>query len=193
MTEVPTDPEQFFERYVPDRYRAVGPWQGLTSPGSMVFRVDQQSFSYRIVQGRLETGRDVPSDTIVQVTIPAADFEPIVVAAARAHELEGSNVEQQLLAFRALLVDAERVAMVRATAGTIGLLVAGPSERHRAYLTAGTNQPNLALPECGIECALSDFLDMQTGKLHPLQLAFAGRIKITGNAQIAMALSGVLA
>jgi putative sterol carrier protein len=40
---------------------------------------------------------------------------------------------------------------------------------------------------------MSDFMDMQTGKQNPMQLAMAGRIRIIGNAQIPMALSGVFA
>jgi len=38
---------------------------------------------------------------------------------------------------------------------------------------------------------MGDFMDMQTGKLNPMQLALSGRIRILGNAQIPMALSGV--
>ncbi|HMJ14953.1 MAG TPA: SCP2 sterol-binding domain-containing protein, partial [Polyangiaceae bacterium] len=58
-------------------------------------------------------------------------------------------------------------------------------------LTPGSAAPNLDAPECRIECLMGDFMDMQTGKLNPMQLALSGRIRILGNAQIPMALSGV--
>ncbi len=40
---------------------------------------------------------------------------------------------------------------------------------------------------------MNDFIDMQTGKQNPMQLAMGGKMKIVGNAQIPMALSGVFA
>jgi putative sterol carrier protein len=40
---------------------------------------------------------------------------------------------------------------------------------------------------------MSDFIDMQTGKRNPVELAMAGKVRIIGNAQIPLALSSVFA
>jgi len=45
--------------------------------------------------------------------------------------------------------------------------------------------------ECTIECKMADLLDAEEKRQTPMQLFVGGKLKITGNVQIAMALAGV--
>lgn len=192
MSEIPSNPQTFFTQYVPERLRGLASHlAGRSSPGSMLFRVGDEEFGYRLTDGQLVLTRSMDDDVLVQVTIQPEVFEPVIVRAARAHE-SIQNPEQQLLALRALFVDPERAAMIRQVSGTAALVITEAERRHVVLLTPGAAKPNAESPECTLECSMADFMDMQTGKQHPLQLAFAGKIRMLGNAQIAMVLSGVL-
>jgi putative sterol carrier protein len=143
------------------------------------------------VNGELEISAGMSDDVVLQVTVPERDFKAVVVRGAELQEKEPASAQQQLLAFKVLTIDAERAAMVRSVRGSMAFVISESGTPHRLLLTPGSAAPNLDAPECRIECQMSDFMDMQTGKLNPMQLALSGRIRILGNAQIPMALSGV--
>jgi putative sterol carrier protein len=91
--------------------------------------------------------------------------------------------------FRALLVDAERAALIRAIQGSLALELTG-ERSHRLQLTPG-NRTAQAAAECTVRCALTDFWAMQRGAANPFELMMNGKVQISGDAQIAMALSSL--
>ena len=192
MNVVPETPHDFFTKYVPERFNTVKTGvAGKSSLGSLTFRVGQREWSLRLVSGELELSEGMADDVVLQVTVPERDFKAVVVRGAELQEKEPPSAEQQLLAFKVLTIDAERVAMVRSVRGSLAFVISDAGTPHRLVLTPGSAAPNIDAPECRIECQMNDFMDMQTGKLNPMQLALSGRIRILGNAQIPMALSGV--
>ncbi len=192
MNVVPETPHDFFTKYVPERFKTVKAGvAGKSSLGSLTFRVGQQEWSMRLVSGELEVSEGMADDVVLQVTVPDRDFKAVVVRGAELQEKEPASAQQQLLAFKVLTIDAERAAMVRSVRGSMAFVISEAGTAHRLVLTPGSAAPNLDAPECRIECQMGDFMDMQTGKLNPMQLALSGRIRILGNAQIPMALSGV--
>lgn len=195
MSDVPETPEAFFTRYIPQRFELVkAALAGKTSVGSMTFRVEGAGeWSLRLADGELRVSEGMADDVILQVTIPADDFKPVLVRGAELQEGEPARPDQQILAFRVLTVDAERVKLVKSVQGNVAFVVRDGERSHKIVVTPGTAKPNLEKPDCRLECLMSDFMDMQTGKQNPMQLAMAGKIRITGNAQIPMALSGVFA
>ena len=82
---------------------------------------------------------------------------------------------------------------MKAIPGSLAFVVKDGEQTRTIVITPGASPPNLAAPECRIECAMADFQDMQAGKQLPLQLMMSGKMKMVGNAQIPMALSTVLA
>lgn len=192
MSSVPETPGDFFVKYVPQRFEAVkASIAGKTSAGCLTFRVGGDAWSLRVKQGELEITSGAAEDVILQITIPPEDFKAIVVRGAELQERETLVPEQQLLAFKALTIDAERIALVRNVRGSMAFLITDTGVAHKLVITPGNAAPNVDQPECRLDCLMSDFMDMQTGKLNPMQLAMSGRIRISGNAQIPMALSGV--
>jgi putative sterol carrier protein len=193
MTDVPESPKEFFTQYIPSRFGALkAGLAGKSSNGSMVFRVsDVGEWSLTLAQGELVVTEGMKDDVIIQVTVSSEDFEPIFVQGALMQGDAEIKPEQQVMAFKALTVDEERVKLVKNIAGTVAFVVDAGGKSHKLSITPGSGAPKLDAPDCRLECKLNDFMDMQTGKQNPMQLAMSGKIKIVGNAQIPMALSGV--
>ncbi len=195
MSDVPETPERFFTEYLPTRFAHVkASLAGKSSCGSMTFRVSGGGeWSLRLENGDLFIEPGTREDVIVQVTIGPEDFVPVFVQGARLQEQEAPRPEAQIMAFRALTIDDERAKLVRGVQGTVAFVVTDGEHKRTLAITPGKGVPNLDAPDCKLECQMSDFLDMQTGKQQPVQLAMSGKIRIVGNAQIPMALSSVFA
>jgi hypothetical protein len=193
MSDVPETPKEFFTQYIPSRFEVFkAGLEGKTSTGSMVFRVvGVGEWSLRLNAGTLEISDGMSDDTIIQVSVSSDDFGPIFVHAAVLQEGQTVKPEQQVMAFKALTIDAERAKLVRGIAGTVAFVIEADGKTHKLGITPGTGEPKLDQPDCRLECKMNDFVDMQTGKQNPMQLAMSGKIRIVGNAQIPMALSGV--
>lgn len=190
MIPVPTSPQAFFGSYVPATFARIGEALGnVSSPGAVVFHVGDQSFALRLVAGTLVSEPTVPEDTLVQLSLGPDDFEPILVRGAEQIESAATSSERQLAVFRALLLDAERAGMIRDVRGSLAVELVG-ERPHRLILTPGNRTPAESA-ECTVRCALADFLAMQRGESNPFELMMSGKIQITGDAQLVMALSSL--
>jgi len=192
---VPESPAEFFTQYIPQQFEAMkAGLAGKSSSGCMTFRVlDGGEWSLRLKDGELSVTQNMDDDVIIQITVSQQDFDPIFVQGAIQQEGEPIKPEAQVMAFKALTIDSERAKLVRDVVGSVAFVVADGDDFHKLIITPGTATPKLEDADCRLECTMNDFMDMQTGKQQPLQLAMSGRIRIVGNAQIPMALSGVFA
>src|SRR6478609_10551733 len=189
---IPALPEPFFTSYIPQRFSAVPGFERVSSRGSVAFAVPEiGTWSFRLQEGKLSCEPGLASDCIVRITIPEASFEPIVVRGTERMAGLALSPDKQMLAFRALSLDAERVAQIRAVTGSVSFAVLDGTSNHRVYVTPGSAEPNLAQPECDISCESEAFWGLQTGTQNPFELLMSGKIKITGQAQIPMALSSL--
>ncbi len=195
MSDVPEGPEAFFTDYLPRRFEPVKAMvAGKSSVGCMTFRVSGVGeWSLRLTNGELSVAPGMADDVIVQVTITQGDFGPILVQGAREHETLAPDPKKQIMAFKALSLDASQADLVRSVKGTVAFVVKDGDRAHQLAITPGDAVPSVEAPDCKLECLMSDFMDMQAGKVVPVQLAMSGKIKIIGNAQIPMALSAVFA
>ena len=195
MSEVPEDPKSFFTQYLPERFERVkGSVPTKDSIGCMTFRVPGSGeWSLRLSGGELVIADGMDDDVIVQVTISEDDFVPVLVQGAREHESLTPDPNKQVMAFKALGLDASQADMVRAVKGSVAFVVTDDDKKHQITITPGSAEPNIGSPDCTLETKMSDFLDLQAGKAQPVQMAMSGQIKIVGNAQIPMALSAVFA
>ncbi len=192
MTEVPSSPEAFFGSYIPARFAEFSGPSQATSAGSVLFSVPGAgSWAYRLAGGKLAVEAGVPADAIVCITVPEASFAPIVLAGAERLTGEALSPERQLLAFRALTLDAERASLIRGVVGSVAFAVIDGAHTHRVFVTPGAKQPNLAAPECEVSCEADAFWALQSGTLNPFELLMSGKLTIKGDAQIPMALSSL--
>ena len=191
MSDVPSAPEPFFTDFVPARFAALGGLQQGSSPGSVVFAVPGSGmWAFRLNRGQLLVETGLASDAVVRITIPEQSFGPIVVAGAERVTAE-APIERQLLAFRALSLDAERAQAIRDISGSVAFAVLDGAVTHRVYVTPGLAEPNLSAPECEVSCDAASFWGLQSGLNNPIELLMSGKLRIAGDAQIPMALSAL--
>jgi alkyl sulfatase BDS1-like metallo-beta-lactamase superfamily hydrolase len=193
---VPKLPRQFFQDYLPTRFAAAASAAGVdpSSAGSVTFRLlDQgEEYSLRLDHGRLLCSTGMAEDTLLQVTLTVTDFERLFVGAAERAAGRPLDPERHLIALRALGIDSERAALVRQATGSVALELREGEHLYRVVLTPGSAQPQLEQPACRITLDYQDWLDIEDGKVVPLQLLLAGKLLIQGNAQPLMALVATL-
>ena len=189
---IPSSPEAYFSQYIPERFSGLPGFEQVSSLGSVLFAVPEVgSWSFRLRAGQLLCELGLASDPVVRVTIPEASFEPIVLRGTERMAGLQLSPEKQMLAFRALTLDAERVAQIRSVVGSVSFAVLDGNSSHRVYVTPGSAEPNLASPECEISCESEAFWGLQSGTQNPIELLMSGKIKIAGQAQIPMQLSSL--
>lgn len=193
MPTVPSNPDEFFNTWLPHSLAPLaGQLPSPNSPGAVVFHVGERPpLAVRLKESALETTSGMPADAIVQVSLSEADFEPILVRGAE-RMTASADPGQTLAVLRALTLDRERVTLIREVTGSVAFVLAVDGGEHRVTLTPGVAPPNVAAPECTVRCALDDFLAMQRGDANPFELMMNGKIQISGDAQIPMALSSLL-
>jgi hypothetical protein len=192
MSEVPSSPEAFFSQYIPARFASLTGFEAVSSPGSIVFAVPGAgAWAFRMRAGRLLQEPGDVTDAVVRITVPEESFEPIVVRGTERLAALDLSLERQMIAFRALTLDAERAAMIRSVAGSVSFAVLDGASTHRVYVTPGGGEPNVARPECEVSCEADAFWGLQTGTTNPLELLMSGKLRISGDAQIPMALSSL--
>jgi hypothetical protein len=192
MSDIPRSPARFFGEYVPAHFAALGSaLRERVSPGSIAFEVGDEAWSLRLEAGAVAVEQGVAPDTLLRLTLAASDFEPVIVAGAERLD-EKAGLERQLVAGRALALDEERARMLRETGGSVLLRLAGDSSTHRVLVSIGGTTPKADAPDCEIDCSLSDLWAIQSGSANPFQLLLDGKIRIQGNAGLALAVGAAL-
>ncbi len=192
MSRVPSAPEAFFTEYLPERVaRLTAAVAGKHSPGSVVFDVlGAGRWSLALKDGLLEVNTSQPADQLLTIALRVEDFEPVIVAGA---EKVGEELppERQLIAARMLTLDSERAKLVRSVQGSMGVALTDAGITRRLLLAPGTVAIDLDRPTCEVACSIEDFWGLQSGVSNAFELLMNGRLRLAGDPQIAMALSGV--
>jgi putative sterol carrier protein len=108
--------------------------------------------------------------------------------AERAQAEAGPQAE--LLALKALTLDADRLRLLKEASGVLRIKATTPEREYALTITVGAASGE---PGCEIACTLEDLWALQSGKTNPIELLMAGKIRITGDAQLALSLSAALA
>lgn len=187
MASVPRTPSEFFIDFVPSAFSAPA---GATSTFAVSFEVTGAGvFSLRLRDGKLQVERGLASDVLLRVSLTPPAFEGIVIPMAE-RAVSTPAAEPELMAVKALTLDADRERLLRQSRGTMVLSAASGDVEHRVSVSAGDTTG--AAPECEVSCSLEDLWALQSGKANPIELLMNGKIRITGDAQLALSLSAVL-
>lgn len=191
---VPSSPDAFFTNYVPERVAKLSATlRGRSSPGSVLFDVaGAGSWSLALKDGALVVKSGAEPDRLLTLAIRAEDFEPIIVKSAE-RVPEDLPPERQMIAARILTLDAERAKLVSGVTGSLGLALKDGDLVRRLLIAPPKVAVDIEHPNCEVSCSLADFWAMQGGAGNPFELLMDGRLTLSGDIQIAMALSGVFA
>jgi len=187
MASVPRTPSEFFLEFAPS---AFSPPSGASSSFAVSFEVVGAGvFSLRLRAGRLEAEEGAASDVLLRVSIDPPAFDGIVIPMAE-RAVSTPAAEPELMALKALTPDADRERLLRESRGTMVLVATSGTTEYRMRVSAG--DVSQAAPECEVACSLEDLWALQSGQANPIELLMNGKIRITGDLQLALSLSAVL-
>jgi hypothetical protein len=179
----------------------VGARRGRRDPsgaGVAVRVVDVGEWTLRLFERELRVTPSVAEDVALQLSLRAADFRPLVIEPVRrALEAPGaSQASERQLAARGLWTrlgrfDEETVDLLRRQEGRILVRVNDAGTSRNIALTPGLQQYSLDAAECCIDLELEALYSVQEKRKSPLDLFYEGEIRITGDAQIALAMAGL--
>jgi hypothetical protein len=169
-----------------------------------------------IVDRRLVVDAGISPDVALQVSLENRDFEALVLtpvrravelaadrpstgspalgsSAASGNATSGAPAANTTASLWSRLGrwDEETVELLRRQTGGILLRVDDAGISRRIALTPGVEPYSLESAECIIDCSLADLARVQTRRANPLDLFYAGQIRISGDAQIALAMAGL--
>jgi hypothetical protein len=181
-------PSEFFETYLPGWFGTAVTSQ-VTSPGSLLFHVGDESYALRLEAGKLEVTRGPATDAILQVSFSPADFTELI---RQAEPLFVSGASDRLLALRSLSLDAERAKTIRNVDGSVAFEITEDDVVRTLLLSPGAAVAGGSPPACTVKIASADFWALSRGERNPFELLMDGKIRIQGRMEVAMALSSVL-
>ena len=167
----------------------VGVGLRVVGAGEWTLRILATDSAPRLV---VETG--IASDVALQASLAERDFVPLVVAPLRralAAAAGAANAPGPGLWTRLGRWDEETVDLLRRQTGGILLRIRDGELKRCVALTPSTQPFSLESAPCMIDCALSDLEQLQAQRGNPLDLFYAGQIRISGDAQIALAMAGL--
>jgi hypothetical protein len=157
--------------------------------------VEVGEWTLSVVAARLQVQVGVAPDVALQVSVHARDFGKLVVTPLRAAVQHGSMLTRARApsGFWSRLGrwDEETVELLRRQTGRILVRVDDAGASRRVALTPGAQPYSLDEAECNIDCRLVDLAELQAKRASPLDLFYSGQIRITGDAQIALAMAGL--
>ena len=151
-------------------------------------------WTLRIVGEQLLVSAQIQPDVALQVSLAAHDFGPLVVAPLRralAQRSGEASAAPAGLWTRLGRWDEETVDLLRRQNAGILLRIQDGELKRCVALTPGIHPYSLEAAECTIDCALADLEQLQAKQGNPLDLFYAGQIRISGDAQIALAMAGL--
>jgi hypothetical protein len=209
---VPETPERFLVEFLPavvadlgasppsaraGRSSAGAPTRAPSESAGVAVRVvDVGQWTLRLSEHALRVAAGVADDVALQVSLRGADFTPLVVEPVRralaslrddgARQLWARRMWTRLGRF-----DQETADLLRRQTGRILLRVDDAGTPRHVALTPGLVPYSLDTAECSIDCDLGALYSLQEQGKSPLDLFGAGEIRISGDAQIALAMAGL--
>jgi hypothetical protein len=172
--------------------------RGPSSAGIAVRVTDVGEWTLRLSERALHASPGVAADVALQLSLRGADFTPLVIEPVRrALETSGGagaaarQVWARGLWTRLGRFDEETADLLRRQPGRILVRVDHAGTSRNIALTPGLQEYSLDRAECYIDCELEALYSVQEKRKNPLDLFYEGAIRITGDAQIALAMAGL--
>jgi len=154
-------------------------------------------WTLRFVGDQLSSEPGIAPDVALQVSLAERDFGVLVVAplrralAQRAGSGGDASAASTSLWSRLGRWDEETVDLLRRQTSGILLRLQDGELKRCVALTPSLQPYSLEVAGCTVDCALADLEQLQEKRGNPLDLFYAGQIRISGDAQIALAMAGL--
>ncbi len=184
LSHDPVDSREFFNRVLPELFSDPQLLAGRTSRLSVCFCVGEAAYSLRIKDGRLLVNPRRDPEALVSLTLTEADF-PTLFSGITA-ELRDQRAG---LALQVLLAEEAALTELRELQGGVEFAIKDGATVRRLLLSLGQAEPDWSQAECVITTELQDFLLLQKGEAHPIELMMQGKLQITGDPSLLMLLA----
>jgi hypothetical protein len=205
---VPERPDEFFTDFLPRQFaefaaaadaapgRAPGAPPGAPAEARVLVRVAGAGEWSIGITARALSVRPGPDEAVaLQLSLRDRDFVRLVVEPAQrglARRLEQPDLPQRAgLWSRLSRWDRETTDLLRQQPAGLLVRIEDQGTVRPVAVTPGTQPYSLDAAACIIECRLSDLVEIESGKTNPIDVFYSGRLRITGDAQIALALAGL--
>lgn len=175
---------EFFTRVLPELFADPQILGGRTSRMSVSFHVGQHGYALRIKDGRLLVAEGRDPESLISLALAEEDFPALVSQVAT--EL---GDRRALLALQVLLAEDAAIAELRDLKGGVEFAVKDGSAVRRLLLTLGPAEPDWKTAECVVTTELQDFLQVQKGEAHPVELLMQGKLQVQGDPALLMLLA----
>ena len=170
--------------------------RGPSSAGIAVRVVGVGEWTLRLAERTLQITAGVADDVALQLSLRGEDFAPLVIEPTRRALQSPDAAAARARAARGFWTrlgrfDDETADLLRRQEGRILVRVNDSGTSRNIALTPGAQPYSLDSAECCIDCDLSALESIQEKKSNPLDLFYDGQIRITGDAQIALAMAGL--
>lgn len=178
----------FVERYLPERYRALcEPSSAAHRPVVFGLHVEGvSSWSLVAHADHLQVQPQLSEERMLTVSLSEPDFEHLVLS-----QLSLFETGSPMIAPKALRWDDETRQLVSAMPGSILVRIADQGLARCIWLTPGL-RPIARDAQCTIDCDWSDLLAVRAGSQQAMELFLAGKLRVDGDVQLALALAGIL-
>jgi hypothetical protein len=134
----------------------------------------------------------VPPDAIARVRTTTTTFRTLIERVAPVLAASVAASASPALVARLVALEERRGAALRELDGLIAVVATDGATEHRVEVVPGATDPALPLRSCTLRLALTDVIDLLAGRLAPIQLMMSGQLVVEGDAELMMALVGML-
>jgi hypothetical protein len=170
--------------------------RGPSAAGIALRVVGVGEWTLRLAERALQVSAGVADDVALQLSLRAEDFPSLVIEPTRRALQAPDAAAVRARAARGLWTrlgrfDDETAELLRRQEGRILVRVKDGGTSRNVALTPGAQQYSLDSAECCIDCDLAALAAVQDKRKNPLDLFYEGQIRISGDAQIALAMAGL--
>jgi hypothetical protein len=172
--------------------------RAVSNAGVVVRVVGVGEWTLRVSDQSLQLSAGVADDVALQLSLRGEDFSTLVAEPMRraVAASEASSADANALAARSFWTrlgrfDQETVELLRQQEGRILVRIEDAGRSRNVAITPGLQKWSLDTAECCIDCELGALRELQDKQKNPLDLFYEGQIRISGDAQIALALAGL--
>ncbi len=164
-------------------YASAGVVVRILGAGEWTLRLDERGIS------AVEGGDDSPA---LQVCLRGEDFARFVASPLLRGGAESiSPARADAAAARLARWDDETAELLRAVRGSVLLRLRDGEQVRPVAFTPGQQPCSLTEAACIVDCDLEEMLQLRSGEANPLDLLGQGKLKLSGDAQIALAMGGL--
>jgi hypothetical protein len=192
---VPEAPGEFFCEFLPLRFAELFAAERVArsrpSPRGVLVRVvGSGQWLLSLAGGRLVSVPAGEQTGALSISLRAEDFARLVLEPLRQAPVDLAPEQLALVLGKFGRWDDETTGLLENVPGSLLVRIADDGVVRPVAVTPGALQPSLEQGACTIDCSWQTLRELVSGRRSALDALYAGELKLSGDAQLALALGG---